>query len=118
MTKGHKPAGGIRSKTVVSKPVRTGAARRHIQKAGVAQLGQMQGSHATNKGDTGYRGVGLIGPRHPISEPLGNEVSARTVCGPGGSREVMKTGSQGLQGAPNQGQPMRPTKPLWPGWEK
>jgi hypothetical protein len=91
MAKGnHRPGGGIRSKTVVHKPVRTGAPREHIQKAGVAQLGQAQGSHATDKGDTGYRGIGLRGPKHPISERLGNEVAATTVCGVGGSRTSTK----------------------------
>src|SRR6516225_3648087 len=111
MAKGHKPGGGIKSRTVVEKGVRTGAERRHIQKASVAQLGQMQGDHATNKGgSTGYRGVGLIGPKHPISEPLGNEIAARTVCGPGGSRKVYACGTQGVTGSANPGQPMQPTK--------
>jgi hypothetical protein len=112
MAKGNQ---GIRSKNLVHKPVRTGAERRHIQKAGVAQLGQMQGSHVTHGGDTGYRGIGLIGPKHPISQPLGNEIAAATKCGPGGSREVMRTGSQGVHGTPAQGNP--PTKgELFPGW--
>jgi hypothetical protein len=39
------------------------------------------------------------------------------VCGPGGSRTVHRTGSQGTQGAVDRGQPM-PAKELWPGWEK
>jgi hypothetical protein len=109
---------GIKSRNLVRKPVRTGAPRRHYEKAGIVQLGQMQGDHATNKGDsTGYRGVSLIGPKHPISEPLGNEVAARTVCGPGGSREVMKTGSQGVHGSVNQGNP-KPAGTLFPGWER
>jgi hypothetical protein len=102
---------------VVHKPVRTGAERRHIQKAGVAQLGQMQGSHVTDGGDTGYRGIGLVGPKHPISEPLGNEIAARTVCGAGGSREVMKTGSQGVHGNVERGNP-KPAGTLFPGWER
>ena len=95
MAKGHKPGGGIKSRTDVEKGVRTGAARRHIQKASVAQLGQRLGDHATNKsGSTGYTGVSLIGPKQPISVKLGNEVSATTVCGPGGSREILRSGGQ------------------------
>ena len=95
MAKGNQ---GIRSKNLVHKPVRTGARREHIQKAGVAQLGQMQGNHATNKGATNYKGVGLIGPKSPISVKLGNEIAAATKCGVGGSREVMRTGTQGVRG--------------------
>jgi hypothetical protein len=119
MAKGnHRPGGGIKSRTVVHKPVRTGAPRQHVQKASVAQLGQMQGDHVTDrKGSTGYTGVGLIGPKHPISEPLGNEVAAKTVCGPGGSRTIYKTGFQQTHGQPAQGNPT-PTKTLFPGWEK
>jgi hypothetical protein len=110
---------GIRSRNKREVGVRTGQRREHIQKAGVAQLGQRQGDHATNKsGSTGYTGVSLIGPKHPISVPLGNEVSAKTQCGPGGSREVMKSGSQGVQGPVNRGDPMPKAKELWPGWEK
>jgi hypothetical protein len=110
---------GIRSRNNREVPVRTGAPRKHIQKAGVAQLGQMQGDHATGKGgSTGYTGVSLIGPKQPISVKLGNEVSATTVCGPGGSREILRSGGQGTHGATNPGQPMKPSRPLWEGWEK
>jgi hypothetical protein len=108
---------GIKSRNLVHKPVRTGARREHIQKAGVAQLGNMEGDHATNKGaSTGYTGVGLIGPKQPISVKLGNEVAASTKCGVGGSREVMKSGSQGVQGPTNPGNPTPKAKELFPGW--
>jgi hypothetical protein len=118
MSKGNR---GIRSKNLVHKPVRTGAAREHIQKAGVAQLGQMQGSHVTEKGsDLGYRGVGLIGPKQPISVPLGNEVALNVgKGGPGTGRDpAMRSGSQGCYGQPASGSPMPKAKTLWPGWEK
>jgi hypothetical protein len=40
----------------------------------------------------------LRGAQRPAGSPggvdLGNKVAARTVCGPGGSREVSKSGSQ------------------------
>ena len=88
------PGGGYGSRQHVTTKVRTGAPRQHIQKAGVAQLGSMVGDHATDKGATGYKGVGLIGPKHPISAPLGNEVAQATVCGPGGSRTIHAHGSQ------------------------
>jgi hypothetical protein len=116
----HKPAGGIRSKTVVHKPVRTGAAREHIQKAGVAQLGQMQGDHATNRGSTNNKGVGLIGPNKPISVKLGNEVALNVGKGGVGTgrKQYGQAGSQGCHGAPDPGDPMPKAKALWPGWEK
>jgi hypothetical protein len=80
MAKGHKPGGGIKSRTVVEKGVRTGAERRHIQKASVAQLGQMQGDHATNKGgSTGYTGVSLIGPSDLLAN-LWEMKSPRAPC--------------------------------------
>jgi hypothetical protein len=116
---GKGSGGGAGMNKVVRKPVRTGAAARHYEKAGIAQLGQRQGDHATNRArSTGYSGENLIGPKHPISEPLGNEVAEATKCCPGGSREVMKTGSQGMTGAPAKGDPMPRPKELWPGWSK
>jgi hypothetical protein len=117
MTK-HKAAGGIKSRNVVHKPVRTGAAREHIQKAGVAQLGQMQGNHATNKGATNYKGVGLIGPKSPIRVPLGNEVALNVDGGgPGKGRTIYETGTQCQTGAPAQGNPP-PAGNALAGWER
>jgi len=111
----HKPSGGIKSRNVVHKPVRTGAERKHVHPGGVAQLGQKQGNHSTDGNVLANRGQPLFGPNKPISVPLGNEVSARTVCGPGGSRELMKTGSQGVHGSVNPGQP-KPAGEIFPGF--
>jgi hypothetical protein len=118
--KGHKPGGGIASKQHVRKPVRTGAAREHIQKAAVAQIGQRQGDHVTNRaGSTGYRGESLIGPKSPISVSLGNEVALNVRGGgPGTGRTIYKTGTQCMTGAPDKGNPTPKAKELWPGWEK
>ena len=118
MAKGnHRPGGGIRSRTVVHKPVRTGAAREHIQKASVAQIGQRQGDHVTSRaGSTGYRGESLIGPKSPISEPMGNEIAVRTVCGPGGSRTIYRTGVQMRHGEAAPGNPMQPKDEIFPGF--
>jgi hypothetical protein len=91
-----------------------------LEKAAVAQLGQMQGDHATNKGSTGYRGASLIGPKQPISVKLGNEVALNVGGGgPGkGYKQYGQSGSQGCHGAPAKGDPMPKAKALWPGWEK
>jgi hypothetical protein len=108
---------GIKSRNLVHKPVRTGARREHIQKASVAQLGQRQGDHATNKpGSTGYSGVGLIGPKQPISVKLGNEVALNVgKGGPGAGRKVYSSGSQCQTGTPARGNPP-PSGELFPGW--
>jgi hypothetical protein len=104
---------------VVHKPVRTGAVREHIQKAGVAQIGQRQGDHVTHRtGSTGYRGEKLVGPKHPISVKLGNEVALNVDGGgPGKGRTIYETGTQCQTGAPNPGN--APTsKNVFEGWEK
>jgi hypothetical protein len=116
--KGHKPGGGAKGKNVVKKPVRVGAARERIRPSGVAQIGQRVGDHVTNQGATGYGGINPFGAGQGYPSELGNTLAARTVCGPGGSREVMRSGSQGMTGAPAPGNPMPKAKALWPGWEK
>ena len=88
-----------------------GQPRKAASVAGVAQKGQHVGDHVTNKGSTGYRGEPLFGGASFNSGvALGNEVASKTQCGPGGSRTVMKSGSQGQQGAPRFGDPMPMTK--------
>ena len=110
--------GGYGSKQHVTKHVRTGAPRERVRPSGVAQIGQRQGDHITDHGATGYGGINPFGAGKGYpSEPLGNEVAAKTVCGPGGSRTIHARGSQGVQGAPAQGNPM-PKGELFPGWGK
>src|SRR5215469_10651804 len=99
----HKPAGGIASKNIVHKPVRTGPGARAVNKAWPAQVGisrgnRVQGGAEDGGGHTlplsGIRAEPYKGPSfNPI--PQGNAVAAATVCGPGGSRNVYKSGSQG-----------------------
>ena len=81
-----------------------------MHQGGAGQLGIMQGSHTTNqRTESSYRGDPLRGGLRPAGGPggvpLGNEVSAKTVCGPGGSRNVMRTGSQGQHGQSAAGNP-------------
>ena len=42
MSKAHKPGGGIKSRNVVEKSVRTGRGAKAIVPAGAAQLGQCE----------------------------------------------------------------------------
>ncbi len=80
---------------------RTGSPRERVRPSGVAQYGQAQGSHAMRVGDTGYRGINAMAGKPGTPSRMGNEVAATTVCGPGGSRTVMKSGSQGRQAEPH-----------------
>jgi hypothetical protein len=114
----HKPAGGLGSKNVVRKPVRQGSQRERVHGAGAAQQGQRQGDKAMSGhgGATGYRGESLItGQGYPSR--LGNEVAESTKAGPGGSRDVYKSGFQQTHGAPAAGNPTPKAKELWPGWK-
>ena len=109
---------GIKSRNLVHPNYRTGTGANRVQKAGVAQLGQHVGDHATAKGRTGYTGERLTS-NAPTFDPVpyGNAVAASTQCGPGGSRRVMGSGSQGTHGSPAPGNaPKAPA--LWPGWER
>jgi hypothetical protein len=60
----------------------------------------MYGDKVTHvKGSTGYTGEKLHSPERNFQPTrFGNEIAANTQCGPGGSREVMRTGSQGQHG--------------------
>jgi|SRR6516225_9811938 hypothetical protein len=118
MAKGnHRPGGGIKSRTVVEKGVRTGAPRERIRHSGVAQIGQRVGNHVTNQGATGYGGINPFGAGQGYPSELGNRLAVETKCGPGGSREVMRSGSQGMTGAPAKGNPPA-SKNVFDGWEK
>jgi hypothetical protein len=103
--KGHIPGGGIHSKNVVQQPVRTGSGSKSARPAGVAQIGVAWGRHITRTGDSNYSGERLHNDRSFQPTKFGNEIAASTVCKPGGSREVMSSGSQGAHGATNPGSP-------------
>jgi len=93
---GRQPAGGIKSRNVVSKPMRTGVGARGVDKQWVSQIGQSMGNHITERGEP-VRGVRAVDPyKGPSFRPakLGNQVAAETKCGVGGSREIHRSGSQ------------------------
>jgi hypothetical protein len=77
-------------------PMRQGKRREPYLPAGVAQLGQRQGNHVTEQGATSYGGLEInAGGRGFDPVPQGNDLAEQTQCGPGGSRKVMGSGSQG-----------------------
>jgi hypothetical protein len=97
--RGHKPGGGIASGVNVSPPVRTGSGSRSARPAGVAQLGQSQGSHVTANKDTTYRGESLHNQRSFQPVPFGNSVALNVgKGGPGNGRTTMHCGSQSTHG--------------------
>jgi len=98
--KGHVPGGGIASKQHVQTPVRTGSGAREVRPGGAGQLGASQGSHLTNKGDSGYRGEVLYGGQGMNPVPYGNAKALDV--GPGGcgtGRTIYKTGTQQQYGS-------------------
>jgi hypothetical protein len=105
-TSGNQKGGGYGSRQHVQVPVRTGTGSRSTRPAGVAQVGQSQGDHITNKDSTGYRGERLHNDRNFRPVKFGNEVALNVGgggCGTG--RTIYKTGSQGTQGSVNPGNP-------------
>jgi hypothetical protein len=122
MSKGHKPGGGIKSRNVVEKGVRTGRGAKAIVPAGAAQLGQRQGNHPTNRNATSYGGVEIYSEGRGYNKAqYGNEMALRcsgNKAGPGCDREVMRSGAQGTHGTPASGNPLPRAAELWPGWKR
>jgi hypothetical protein len=118
MTKGHKAAGGVASKTVTRQSVRTGVGGRGIGKNWVSQIGQSLGDHATESGKI-LRGNRADVHRPPNFQPvkLGNEVALNVGKGGCGTGRTLfgESGSQRQWGNPDPGNP-RPRGELFPGW--
>lgn len=97
---GSGSGGGHGSKNIVHPSVRTGSGSKSTNPGGVGQIGQSQGSHVTNKGDTGYRGEIFHKPPNFQPVKFGNEVALNVGSGGCGTgRTIHKTGSQGLTGS-------------------
>jgi hypothetical protein len=106
---GHQPGGGYHSNKRVEKPVIVGRRAEAINERGVSQIGQSIGNKVTDRAGTLSRAVepvrGAVRPEgSPGGVKLGNVLAASAVCGPGGSREVSKSGTQqqwgGVAGSP------------------
>ena len=104
--RGNIPAGGMGSRVVTERPVRVGAGSRSTNPGGVGQLGNMQGSHVTRGEDSNYRGDPLHSGRSFNPVPFGNQVALNVgKGGPGTGRDVHASGSQGVHGGTNPGNP-------------
>ena len=92
--------GGFGSRPHVEKPVRTGTGSRGTRPAGVAQIGNAWGNHATHEGRTDYTGERLHNERNFQPVPFGNEVALNV--GPGGCgtgrTNYGQSGQQGCHG--------------------
>lgn len=99
---------GPKSKNITEPRVRTGSGSHSTRPAGVAQIGNSVGDHVTHvRGSTGYTGEKLHNPERNFQPvPFGNSVAlnvGKGGCGTG--RTIYKTGTQGMQGQPAQGNP-------------
>jgi hypothetical protein len=100
---GHRPAGGLHSKQTVHKPQPKVEPKPHsIDPKAVSQIGI-----STFLGRDALRdGKGYATPVGPTSN---------MVSGPGGGREVMRSGSQGTHGPVDRGVPSgMPRSTGWP----
>jgi hypothetical protein len=86
--------GGIGMNKNVQVPVKTGSGSKGVGPGWVGQRGNLQGSHTTDGKETSYRGEPKFTGKNFQQTKFGNEIAASTKCGPGGSRDVYKFGSQ------------------------
>jgi hypothetical protein len=98
--------GGYGSRVVTERPVRVGTGSRSTNPGGVGQLGQVQGTHVTRGGESNYRGDPLHIGRSYQPVKFGNEIALNVGRGgPGTGRDVHASGSQGVHGGTNSGNP-------------
>jgi len=99
-TSGNQKGGGYGSRQHTEQSVRTGTGSRGTNPGGVGQLGQMQGTHTTNRRtESDYRGERLHNDRTFQPVKFGNEVALNVgKGGPGTGRDVHSAGSQSCHG--------------------
>ena len=107
MSKGHKPAGGIKSRVNVSPSVRTGSGSKGISPGWVGQKGQLVGNHITDDKNTGYTGEKKLTGKNFDPVKFGNEVALNVGKGGCGTGRNLygQSGSQGTHGAVVPGNP-------------
>src|SRR5262245_30983102 len=100
MATNHKAGGGLHSRQVVQKPVRTGAPASGINPGYAGQRGMALGNRAM-EGRSANRAAEPMNTTAPYSAPLGNEVAGNVGRGgPGAGRTVHASGSQAQHGPP------------------
>jgi hypothetical protein len=102
---GHKPAGGLKSRTVTYVRAPKAEPRPHAKSVkGVSQIGTSIGNHITGKGKVLRSTVRDIDAGRGYSPPVGPSDNVAAV-GVGGSRNIYRTGVQGRHGGVNPGNP-------------
>jgi hypothetical protein len=101
-----KSGGGITSNKRREVPVRTGKPETNrIRVAAVSEIGQKLGTHVTEKAgrlpDPSLR----LRDGTAVQVDSGNRRAAEYVEGPGGDRNIYRSGYQSLHGKPVQGEP-------------
>jgi hypothetical protein len=100
MTNRPVSGGGPNSRVVKSVGVRAGPpSTNKVNPAGVSQLGYATAGRLTREGGhTSKNDAQKVFQGTAPQVPSGNAAAAETVAGPGGSRTVMRSGSQGTHG--------------------
>jgi hypothetical protein len=97
--------GGIGMNKNVQVPVKTGSGSTGIRPSYTNAPGSHYGDHTIDGKSTGYRGPKREDSKSFQPSKFGNEIAASTVCGPGGSRSIYKSGSQGQTGSGGSPEP-------------
>ena len=99
-------AGGGANSRQVRPGQKLGATATGIRPSYPDTLGNMRGSHVTDRGDLPYNPIPMQTVKPPISVPLGNAVATNVGAGgPGKGREIHRTGTQMQYGAATSSRP-------------
>jgi hypothetical protein len=106
-----RSGGGINSSVVKNVGIQGGSrTTQPVSPRGVSQLGYSPGSTLDRSGSftTKSSALPVFEGNKQAATPMGNQVASQTVCGVGGSRTVMRAGTQATHGpvagpAPVQG---------------
>jgi hypothetical protein len=100
---GTGSGGGIgNNKVVHSRAPKVEPRSKAVREPAVAQIGGSYGDHITNRSSTGWRPGPLYGGEG-YNNPVGPTNMA--LSGPGSGRKIYASGSQGVQGSVNPGNP-------------
>jgi hypothetical protein len=103
---------GLQSNKLLRPPPRDGKPATGVRPGYTDNLGNMRGTHVTDKGDMAAKLTPMQTVKPPISVPLGNAVATNVGRGgPGTGRTIYHTGDQGQHGAVNPGNRPMPTGP-------
>ena len=101
-----KSGGGFTSNKRREVPVRTGKPQTNkILPAGASQLGQMKGDHTTERRQPAQDPTVRLRDGTMAQVDAGNRRAVECGQGPGGGREIFRSGYQSLHGKPVQGEP-------------